>query len=123
MIHNYLHRAILILVLYQWVNFESQKIPELLHYCPIKAHLIVKKYQKLNYLGGPNLFWLSLRFNRGAPWRWEGVNRRSAIDHPSDTEAYLSEELSHKAIVGPFKHHPCPGGDISPVLTREKAKF
>ena len=58
-------------------------------------------------------FGFPLDFNRGSPLQ-------SAAEYPGDIEAYLTEELQFKAIVGPFDHHPCPGGHISPFLTREK---
>ena len=117
------------------------------NYCPITAHKIVKQYNKPNYLGARlkvdsqlNLdqwkkelvgYWDSqlidllyfgfpLDFNRGSPLQWEGSNHKSATEYPGDIEAYLTEELQYKAIVGPFDHHPCPGGHISPFLTREK---
>ena len=43
-----------------------------------------------------------------------------ATEYPGDIYAYLSKELQFKAIVRPFDQHPCPGGHISPFLTREK---
>ena len=52
-----------------------------------------------------------------------GSNHKSAIEYPRDIEAYLTEELQFKAIVGPFDHHPCPGGHISPFLTIEKPNY
>ena len=65
-------------------------------------------------------FGFLLDFNRNSPLKWEGVNHNSAIQYPRDIEVYLSEELLYNAIVGPFKKHQCPGGHISPFLTREK---
>ena len=73
-----------------------------------------KQLIDLLYFGFP------LGFNRNSPLKWEGANHNSAIHYPRDIEAYLSEELAHNAIVGPFKKHPCPVGHISPFLTREK---
>ena len=126
---------------------ESEEIHEMLHYCPIKGHAMVKQYQKPNFLGARlkvdsqlNLgawklhlsdywdkqlidllyFGFPLDFNRTFPLKWEGSNHSSAINFPRDIEAYLSQELAHNAIVGPFTEHPCPGGHISPFLTREK---
>ena len=119
----------------------------MLHYYPIEAYLIVKQHQKPNYLGARlkvdsqlNLdawksdlsdfgdkqlidflyFGFRMDFNRNCPLKWEGVNHNSAINYPNDIEVYLSEELAHKAIVGPFKEHLYPYGHISPFLTREK---
>ena len=65
-------------------------------------------------------FGFPLDFNRGSPLEWEGSNYKSATEYPWDIDAYLSEELQFKAIVGPFDQHPCPGGHISPFLIREK---
>ena len=126
---------------------DSTEINNMENYCPITAHKIVKQYNKPNYLGARlkvdsqlNLdewkkelvgYWDSqlidllcfgfpLDFNWGSPLQWEGSNHKSAIEYPGDINAYLIEELQFKAIVGPFDHHPCPGGHISPFLTREK---
>ena len=66
------------------------------------------------------MFGFPLDFNRTSPLRWEGQNHKSAMDHPKDIEAYLAEEKSFNAIVGPFKDHPCPKGHMSPFMTREK---
>ena len=99
----------------------------MLHYCPICAHLIVKKYKrKTNYLGaclkvdselnshGWNMnlsdywdqqlidllyFGFPLDFNRNLPLKWEVVNHYSAVHYPKNIEAYLSEKLAHKAFV------------------------
>ena len=126
---------------------DSSEVHVILDYCPIKAHAIVKSFQKPNYLGARlkvdsqlNLeawkaelhdYWDSqlidllyfgfpLDFNRNSPLRWEGENHKSALNFPRDIDVYLEEELKHKAIVGPFESHPCIGGHISPFLTREK---
>ena len=126
---------------------ESREIHEMSPYCPIKAHFTVKQHQKPNYLDARlkvdsqlNLdawknhlsdYWdnqlidllyfrFPLDFNRNCPLKWEGVNHNSATNYPNDIEVYLHEELAHKAIVDPFKEHPCPDGHISPFLTREK---
>ena len=46
-------------------------------------------------------------------------NHPSAEDHTSDVEAYLSKEIKHQAVVGPFNNFPF---DVhySPMLTRPK---
>ena len=64
-------------------------------------------------------FGFPLDFNLGSPLEWEGSNHKSAMDYPGDIDAYLSEELQFKAIAGLFYQHPCPGGHISPFLTRK----
>ena len=126
---------------------DSNEINYMANYCPITAHKIVKQYNKPNYLGARlkvdsqlNLdewknelvgywdtqlidlvyFGFPLDFNQGSPLQWEGLNHKSATEYPGDIDAYLSEELQFKAIVGPFDQSPCPGGHISPFLTREK---
>ena len=126
---------------------DSSEVHVISDYCPIKAHAIVKSFQKPNYLGARlkvdsqlNLkawkaelhdYWDSqlidllyfgfpLDFNRNSPLRWEGENHKSALNFPRDIDVYFEEELKHKAIVGPFEGHPCIGGHISPFLTREK---
>ena len=125
----------------------SDVINELPNYCPIKAHNIVANSGKPNFqqarvkvdsqlhidewqkqlqgywdtqLIDLLRFGFPLDFNRMSPLRWEGNNHKSAIDYPKDIEAYLAEEKSFNAIVGPFKDHPCPNGHISPFMTREK---
>ena len=65
-------------------------------------------------------FGFPLDFNRLSPLQWEGQNHKSAIEYPRDIEAYIAEEKSFNAIVGPFKDHPCPNGHISPFISREK---
>ena len=126
---------------------DSSVINHLQNYCPIEAHKIVAAYGKPNYLGARimvdtqlNLqvwfqelrdywdqqlldfltFGFPLDFNRNAPLHWEGENHKPALQHPNDIEAYLKEEAQFKAIVGPFKQHPCKNGHISPFMTRDK---
>ena len=126
---------------------DSNEINYMVNNCPITAHKIVKQYNNPNYLGtrlkvysrlnldewkkelvgywGTQLidllyFGFPLDFNWGSLLEWEGSNHKSATEYPEYTDAYLSEELQFKVIVGPFDQHPCPGGHISPFLTREK---
>ena len=121
---------------------DSSEVHVISDYCPIKAHAIVKSFQKPNYLGARlkvdaqlNLeawkaelhdYWDSqlidllyfgfpLEFNQNSPLRWEGENHKSALNFLRDIDVYLEEELKHKAIVGPFEGHPCI--HISPFLT------
>ena len=125
----------------------SGVINELPNYCPITAHNIVANSGKPNFqqarikvdthlhldewqkqlqgywdtqLIDLLMFGFPLDFNRASPLRWEGENHKSAIEYPADIEAYLAEEKSFNAIVGPFKDHPCPNGHISPFMSREK---
>ena len=125
----------------------SDIVNEVADYCPIKAHNIVSKSGKPNFLQArikvdTHLhldewqkqlqgcwdtqlldllrFGLPLDFNRLSPLQWEGQNHKSAIEHLRDTEAYIAEEKGFNAIVGQFKDHPCPNGHISPFMSREK---
>ena len=125
----------------------SGVINELPNYCPITAHNIVANSGKPNFqqarikvdtqlhlhewqkqlqgywdtqLIDLLMFGFPLDFNRASPLRWEGENHKSAIEYHADIEAYLAEEKSFNAIVGPFKDHPCPNGHISPFMSREK---
>ena len=117
------------------------------HYFPIVAHKVGASFKKPNHLGARvkvdtqlNLqewydqlqdywdqqlfdfltFGFPLDFNRSSPLHWEGGNHKSALDHPDDIDAYLQEEISFKAIVGPFPKHPSHNGHISPFMTRDK---
>ena len=65
-------------------------------------------------------FGFPLDFNRQCPLKFEGNNHASAIQHPSDIEAYLQEECQFGAILGPFKENPIQGGHCSPFMTRHK---
>ena len=47
-------------------------------------------------------------------------NHSSANGFPQDIEAYITEELSHGAILGPFEHNPIENGHTSPFMTRHK---
>ena len=48
------------------------------------------------------------------------TNHPSALAYPEDIKAYLEEELSHKAIMGPFSKPPLQNLHVSPFLTRDK---
>ena len=131
----------------QFQEATSDVVNELVDYCPIKAHNIVSKSGKPNFLKARikvdtqlhldewqkqlQGYWdtqlldllrfgFPLDFNRLSPLQWEGQNHKSAIEYPRDIEAYITEEKSFNAIVGPFKDHPCPNGHISPFMSREK---
>ena len=119
-------------------------VNELSDYCPIKAfqNLVYQIFYKQELKVDTQLhldewqkelqgywdtqlmdllrFGFPLDFNRVSPLQWEGQNHISAIEHSRDIEAYLAEEKSFNAIVGPFKDHPCPDGHISPFMSREK---
>ena len=131
----------------QFQEATSDVVNELADYCPIKAHNIVLKSGKPNFLQARvkvdtqlhldewqkqlQGYWdtqlldllrfgFPLDFNRLSPLQWEGKNHKSAIEYPRDIDAYIAEEMSFNAIVGPFKDHPCPNGHISPFMSRDK---
>ena len=61
-----------------------------------------------------------LDFNRGSNLNHDLKNLSSANSFPHDIEAYLAEELSYGAIVGPFDSNPINQCHHSPFMTREK---
>ena len=62
-----------------------------------------------------------LDFNRNCPLRYEDLNHKSATDFPGHVDAYLTEEMGYRAILGPFKSHPVQDAHFSPFMTREKS--
>ena len=48
------------------------------------------------------------------------VNHASAMAHPADIEHYISTELGHGALLGPFAGPPATGCHYSPLMTRNK---
>ena len=65
-------------------------------------------------------FGFPLNFNRACHLRNEIGNHRSAVDHPSDVDAYIAEEKKYDNILGPYDVKPIVGGHSSPVMTRAK---
>ena len=65
-------------------------------------------------------FGFSLDFNRGCHLGKFSGNHSSANDFPQDIESYITGELSHGAIRGPFEHNPIKNGHTSPFMTRHK---
>ena len=61
-----------------------------------------------------------LEFNRDSKLGKNTKNHRSAIMFPEDVEAYIQEEITFGAIVGPFSDPPFQELHIFPFLTREK---
>ena len=47
-------------------------------------------------------------------------NHSSAKAYPNDINAYLQEEIAHKAILGPYTQPPLAGLHRSPFMSREK---
>ena len=64
-------------------------------------------------------FSFSLDFDRQSQFCHE--DHASAIQYRNDVDAYLQEELQHKAVLGPFTSHPISNAHFSPFMTREKA--
>ena len=60
-----------------------------------------------------------LDLNRDQPLQATMEKHASAISYTADVEEYLSTELSHKAIIGPFAEPPFPI-HTSPLMTRPK---
>ena len=65
-------------------------------------------------------FGFPLDFNRLAPLQSHEENDFSAKTYLEDVQAYLQEEIKHKAILGPFDQPPLPDLHVSPFMTREK---
>ena len=65
-------------------------------------------------------FGFPLDYNRGRALKSQEENHSLAKDFPEDIKAYLHEEISHGAIVGPFHSCPLDNLHISPMMTREK---
>ena len=113
--------------------------------CPLKQHFIVKatgapNFMKCRILIATQLnipawesmleeywdrqliqlltFGFPLDFNRNCKLLCDKENHTSANDYPDDVDAYLSEELAHNAIIGPFENTPLPDLHYFPFLTR-----
>ena len=65
-------------------------------------------------------FGFPLDFNRNCVLNHEEGNHSSATEFPSDIDAYLQEECSFNAILGPFESNPIPGAHTFPFMTRHK---
>ena len=100
-------------------NFMAARIP-------IKSQLNIDKWKEalVGYWDQQLLqlieYGFPLDFNRACKLCHEGVNHKSAIQFPSDIDAYISEETHHGAIIGPFEKNPIEGGHISPFMMRHK---
>ena len=93
---------------------------------PVKSQLNVKAWKDMlsGYWDKQLIhlleFGFPLDFNRGSNLRCDYKNHSSATDNPRDVETFLTEELQHGAIVGPFDEVPIPNCHFSPFMTREK---
>ena len=63
-------------------------------------------------------FGFPLDFNRNRHLHCEGDNHSSATQYPKDVDAYIQEETSYGAILGPFKENPIQNSHTSPFMTR-----
>ena len=93
---------------------------------PIKSQLNVQHWEKVlaGYWDRQLLelikFGFPLDFNRACELGQYSGNHSSANDFPNDIEAYINEELSYGALLGPFEQNPIKGGHCSPFMTRTK---
>ena len=106
----------------------QSRIPNFLGYrIPVVSQLHVDKWEaELNDYWDSQLIHLikygfPLDFNRSCTLVSDHVNHKSALQHPSDIDTYLSEEISHKAIIGPYAVNPIQGCHVSPFMSREKS--
>ena len=51
----------------------------------------------------------------------EKINHKSALQYPSHVDVYLTDEMNHGAILGPFKEPPVEKLHTSPFMTRDKS--
>ena len=65
-------------------------------------------------------FGFSLDYDRNGILVSHHDNHSSAKLYPKDVEAYLEEEITYKAVLGPFDEPPIKNLHISPMMTREK---
>ena len=65
-------------------------------------------------------FGFPLDFDRHMSLKSHFENHFSAKTFPQDIDAYLQEEISHGAIIGPFTEPPIKDLHVSPFMTREK---
>ena len=53
--------------------------------------------------------------------RMKKINPKSALQYPSHVEEYLSDEINHGVMLGPFKDPPINDLHISPFMTRDRS--
>ena len=61
-----------------------------------------------------------LDYNRGHNMQSEKINHKSALQYPFHVDVYLTDEMNHGAMLGPFRDPPINNLHISPFMTREK---
>ena len=92
---------------------------------PVNTNLNIKNWR--SYLSNywdqqlPDLleYGFPLDFDRNCQLQSVDSNHKSADMHLDQVQNYIKEELSHKAIVGPFQHLPL-SFHVSPLMTRDK---
>ena len=100
-------------------NFLGKRIP-------VHTNLKVHNWRKylVNYFDQqlPDLiaFGFPLSFDRNLNLVSENRNHPSAVQFIDHVDSYIKEELSYKAIIGPFDNQPFKM-HVSPFMTREKA--
>ena len=65
-------------------------------------------------------FGFPLDYNRSCTFIHEQGNHKLATEFPTDINAYIEDEKTYSAILGPFDKHPIPSGHCSPFMTRAK---
>ena len=65
-------------------------------------------------------FGFPLDYDREGTLSSQETNHPSAVEYPEDVRAYLTEEIQHGAILGPYDTKPIKDLHISPMMTREK---
>ena len=65
-------------------------------------------------------FGFPLDLNRETQLVSHSDNHSSAKAYPNDIDAYLQEEISHNAILGPYTQPPISGLHRSPFMSRDK---
>ena len=65
-------------------------------------------------------FGFPLDYDREGNLYGQEDNPLSAVDYPEDIKAYLTKEIQHEAILGPYDTKHINNLHISPMMTREK---
>ena len=72
------------------------------------------------YITPVSLCWGDRYCNKNIQLSHKLGNHGSENKYPTDIEAYLTEEMEHNAILGPFHTPPKADLQVSPFMTREK---
>ena len=86
---------------------------------PIDQHYVTKDFCWLNFLGAHIPMKSQLNIAVWEDWLQDYWDKQ-LIELPND-EAYVAEETSHEAILGPFDNNPITHCHYSPFMTREKS--